>query len=97
MVRVWTRQKKSVLEELRKTGRYTAKRKYIEMDLTEHAALVLEPTTGWWPMGRTQPPAEGCGISGLGGIFERDSHDTGGRGRWFWNSPWSLSRLPILI
>lgn len=42
MVRVWTRQKKSVLEELRKTGRYTAKRKYIEMDLTEHAALVLE-------------------------------------------------------
>lgn len=33
---------KSVLEELRKTGRYTAKRKYIEMDLTEHAALVLE-------------------------------------------------------
>ena len=86
MVRVWTRQKKSVLEELRKTGRYTAKRKYIEMDLTEHAALVLEAYDWLGGAGRSRP-AEGCGISGLGGIFERDSHDTGGGGGGFGTLP----------
>lgn len=41
-VTVWTKQRKSVLEELRETGRYTAKRAYIEMDLGEQAGLVLE-------------------------------------------------------
>lgn len=88
MVRVWTRQKKGVLEELRKTGRYTAKRKYIEMDLTEHAALVLEAYDWLVANGPDAAgPAEGCGISGLGGIFERDSHDTGGGGGGFGTLP----------
>lgn len=39
---VWTRQHESVLETLEQTGRYTAKREYIQMDLSEHAGLVLE-------------------------------------------------------
>lgn len=41
-VTVWTKQRKSVLEELRERGRYTAKRAYIEMELGEQAGLVLE-------------------------------------------------------
>ena len=41
-IKVWTKQHKNVLEELKKTGRYTAKRQYIAMDMQEHADLVLE-------------------------------------------------------
>lgn len=41
-IRVWTKQHRSVWEELKKTGRYTAKREYIVMELQEHAGLVLE-------------------------------------------------------
>lgn len=39
---VWSKQHKSVWEELKRTGRYTAKRGYIKKDLEEHADLVLE-------------------------------------------------------
>ncbi len=39
---VWTRQHENVLRILEETGRYTAKREYIHMDLSEHAGLVLE-------------------------------------------------------
>lgn len=41
-ITVWTKQNKKVWEELERTGRYTAKRQYIIMDLQEHADLVLE-------------------------------------------------------
>lgn len=41
-IKVWTKQHKNVLKELMETGRYTAKQKYISMDLQEHAKLVLE-------------------------------------------------------
>ena len=41
-IKVWTKQHKNVLEELKKTGRYTAKQQYIAMDMQEHADLVLE-------------------------------------------------------
>lgn len=41
-VTVWTKQHESVAEILKQTGRYTAKRAYIEKDLEEHAPLVLE-------------------------------------------------------
>lgn len=41
-IKVWTKQHKHVLEELETTGRYTAKREYIAMDMEEHAGLVLE-------------------------------------------------------
>ncbi len=41
-IRVWTKQHEHVLKELEAEGRYTAKRKYIFMDLQEHAPLVLE-------------------------------------------------------
>ena len=41
-ITVWTKQHRSVLETLERTGRYTAKREYIVMDLEEHAELVLE-------------------------------------------------------
>lgn len=39
---VWTKQHKSVLEQLNSSGRYIAKREYIARDLQEHAGLVLE-------------------------------------------------------
>ena len=41
-IKVWTKQHKSVLEEIERTGRYTAKGKYVSLDLGEHANLVLE-------------------------------------------------------
>lgn len=41
-IRVWTKQHGSVLDELEATGRYTVRREYVEMDLQEHAPLVLE-------------------------------------------------------
>ena len=41
-VRVWTKQHESVMETILKTGRYTAKRQYISMDLKECADVVLE-------------------------------------------------------
>lgn len=41
-IKVWTKQHENVLKELMSTGRYTAKRDYIRMDLREHANLVLE-------------------------------------------------------
>lgn len=41
-ITMWTKQHKSVLETLNKEGRYTAKRKFIMMDLEEHAHLVFE-------------------------------------------------------
>lgn len=41
-IKVWTKQHKNVWKELQENGRYTAKRKYISMDLQEHAKLVLE-------------------------------------------------------
>lgn len=41
-ITVWTKQHENVLEELKRTGRYIAKREYIVMDLQEHADLVLE-------------------------------------------------------
>lgn len=41
-ITVWTKQHRNVLEELKRTGRYTAKREYITLDLQEQAPLVLE-------------------------------------------------------
>lgn len=41
-ITVWSKQHMAVLEELETTGRYTAKRAYIEKDLEEHAGLVLQ-------------------------------------------------------
>ena len=41
-IRVWTKQHKSVLDTLQQTGRYTAKREFIKMDMGEHAGIVLE-------------------------------------------------------
>lgn len=41
-IKVWTKQNRKILDELDQTGRYTAKRKYIEMDLQEHAGIMLE-------------------------------------------------------
>lgn len=39
---VWTKQHISVARTLEQTGRYVAKREFIERDLQEHAGLVLE-------------------------------------------------------
>ncbi|SHK65257.1 DUF3841 domain-containing protein [Hespellia stercorisuis] len=39
-IRVWTKQHKSVLDTLQQTGRYTAKREFIKMDMGEHAVLL---------------------------------------------------------
>ena len=41
-ITVWTKQHKSVWETLQRTGRYTAKRAFIDLDLEECAPLVLE-------------------------------------------------------
>lgn len=41
-IRVWTRQHKNVWKVLQETGRYTAKREYISMDLQEHAGIIFE-------------------------------------------------------
>lgn len=41
-VTVWTKQNENVLRILERDGRYTAKREYIEIDMGEHAYLVLE-------------------------------------------------------
>ena len=41
-MRVWTRQHKSVLDELNAHGRYAAGRGGVYLDLGEHAPLVLE-------------------------------------------------------
>lgn len=42
MIRVWTRQHKNVWKKLLETGRYTAKRAYIQMDMEEHADIMLK-------------------------------------------------------
>lgn len=42
-VRVWTKQHRGALDILRRTGRYTARREYIQSDLQECAPLVLTP------------------------------------------------------
>ena len=41
-IKVWTRQHKNVLNELEKTGRYTAKREYISKEMQEHTGIILE-------------------------------------------------------
>lgn len=41
-IRVWTKQHGSVLRQLEQTGRYTARKDYVSLDLQEHAPLVLE-------------------------------------------------------
>lgn len=41
-ITVWTKQHENVLKELKNIGRYIAKKKYIIMDLQEHADIVLE-------------------------------------------------------
>ena len=41
-ITVWTKQHRSVLEQLEKTGRYIARREYIEIENQECAPLVLE-------------------------------------------------------
>ena len=41
-ITVWTKQHRSVLEQLEKTGRYIARREYIEIENQEGAPLVLE-------------------------------------------------------
>lgn len=41
-ITVWTKQHRSVLEHLEKTGRYIARREYIEIENQECAPLVLE-------------------------------------------------------
>ena len=41
-ITVWTKQNENVVKELEKTGRYTAKKKYISKDLDKHSYLVLE-------------------------------------------------------
>ena len=41
-ITVWTKQHRNVLECLERTGRYTARRAYIDLDLEECAPLVLE-------------------------------------------------------
>lgn len=40
-IKVWTRQHKSVLDKVMNNGRYIARKEYIQMDLQEHASLVL--------------------------------------------------------
>ncbi len=41
-ITVWTKQHENVLKELKNIGRYIAKKKYIILDLQEHADIVLE-------------------------------------------------------
>lgn len=41
-ITVWTRQHIEVWKEIEEAGRYTAKKAYIDIDLEEHAPLVLE-------------------------------------------------------
>lgn len=41
-ITVWTKQHRSVWEAIQRTGRYAAKRAYIDLDLGECAPLVLE-------------------------------------------------------
>lgn len=53
-VTVWTKQHRDVLEELEGTGRHVARREYIQRDLKEDAALVLE-AYGW--LARHSPDA----------------------------------------
>ena len=55
-VRVWTKQHINVLNILNETGRYTARREYIEKDLGEHAPLVLEVYD--WLVRHTPPKNE---------------------------------------
>ena len=43
LISVWTKQHRSVAETLRQTGRYTAKRAYVQADLQDCAPLVLTP------------------------------------------------------
>lgn len=40
-ITVWTKQHENVRKELESTGRYTAKREYVRLDLKEQAPLVL--------------------------------------------------------
>ena len=40
--RIWTKQHIQVLKELEKTGRYTAKRRYVELENEDCAPIVLE-------------------------------------------------------
>lgn len=39
---MWTRQHENVLRELEETGRYTAKKEYISIDMREHADIFFE-------------------------------------------------------
>lgn len=41
-ITVWTRQHRDVLKQIEATGRYTAKREYIQMELQEHTDIMLE-------------------------------------------------------
>lgn len=41
LIKVWTKQHESMLQQLRKQGRYTAQKDYVSLDLQEHAGLVL--------------------------------------------------------
>jgi len=45
-ISVWTKQNENILMELEHTGRFIAKKEYIQKDLEEHASLVLE-VYGW--------------------------------------------------
>lgn len=53
-IHVWTKQHRSVLETLRRTGRYTAKRAFIQADLQEYTPLVLTPYD--WLASQLPPP-----------------------------------------
>lgn len=58
-ITLWTRQHRSILDTLERTGRYTAKRAFIELDNQECAPLVLE-AYDWLvrraPGAQTRPP-----------------------------------------
>ena len=58
-----------------KHGRYIARREYIRSDLQEHAGLVLE-VYDW--LVRHSPDAaqeaRGCGVSGVGFLYQRGGH-----------------------
>lgn len=41
-IAVWTKQNEKALKDLQATGRYTAKREYIEQDMKDQAPLILE-------------------------------------------------------
>lgn len=60
-IHVWTKQHRSAVETLRKTGRYTAKRAFIQADLQDCAPLVLTPydwLAGHMPAGSRPADAE---------------------------------------